>query len=101
MNNQSPIKARRLRKGISQDELARLTSYTQGYISFIEQGRRIPSYENLIVFAEALNCSVEDLGGDIPKDNILKDLNKEIEGLSPIELEKALDYIQVLKRGRR
>lgn len=101
MNNQSPIKAIRLRKGISQDELSRLTSYTQGYISFMELGERIPSYENLTVIAEALNCSVEDLEGDRPKDNILKNLNEEIEGLSTIELEKALDYIQVLKRGRR
>lgn len=99
--NHSPIKVIRLRKGISQSELSKITGYTQGYISFIEKGRRIPSYENLSVFAEALNCKVDDLTDGRSEILILEDLTKELCGLSPIELEKILDYVQVLKRGRR
>jgi transcriptional regulator with XRE-family HTH domain len=101
LNKISPLKAIRLRKGISQDQLAALTSYTQGYISFVEKGRRVPSYENLVVFAEALNCSVEDLSEGNPRDKILNEFKEELKGLSSVELEKALDYVQVLKRGRR
>jgi len=98
---QTPIKAIRLRKRITQEELSRLTNYTQGYVSFVESGKRVPSYDNLVVFAEALNCTVEELSEGAPKNGIVEAISTEVSGLSQIELEKTLDYIQVLKRGRR
>lgn len=96
-----PIKVTRIRMGISQEELAELTGYTQGYISFLERGKRSPSPENLIVIAGALKCSVEDLVDGRSVNLVRQELNKLLKGLSTLELEKVLDYVQVIKRGRR
>jgi len=97
----SRLKFIRLRKEIKQEELALITGYSQAFISFIESGKREPSQENLLIFAEALGCSVTELYSGGLKKSLLTELRDEIKTLSEIELEKALDYIQLLKKAKR
>lgn len=100
MNN-SLIRVRRKLKGVTQQELSRLTGYTQAYLSLMEIGSRVPNSENLQKIAQALNCSVADISDNSLKDILYQELKSEIENLSETEIEKALDYVKMMKRGRR
>jgi len=91
----------RQRKGISQSKLSESTGYTQGYISLIESGTRIPTYDNLLKIAGALECTVEEISNQHTVDHLAKVITDHIENLSELELEKVIDYIELLKRGRR
>lgn len=56
------IKALRLKRGMTQDQIERLTGIDQGHISLIENGRRRRvSADVMVRLARALGCSVEDL----------------------------------------
>lgn len=91
----------RQKKGISQSELSKIVGYTQGYISLMESGERVPTYDNLLKIAEALGCSVEELSHQSASMHLLDIIKNHIENLSEVEMEKIIDYIEVLKRGRR
>jgi len=97
----SKLKLVRLKKEINQEELALITGYSQAFISLVESGKREPSQENLLVFAEALNCTVTELYSGGLKKVLLTEIRDEIRTLSEIELDKAIDYIRLLKKGRR
>lgn len=99
--SQSPIKTARIKRGVSQEYLANITGFTQGYISFLESGKRIPSNDNILTISEALHCTPEELLDGRPLRTIRADIVGEMKCLSQFELEKVLDYVQVLKRGRR
>ena len=90
----------RKRKGVSQGKLSELTGYTQAYISLLESGKRTPSYDNLIKIAGALECSVEEISNHNIKDHLSEIVKNHVEGLYEIELEKVIDYIELIKRGR-
>lgn len=49
------VKLLRVRKGLTQTELAKLTNVSLSYISSIEKGRRNPSFSKLQKIAEALD----------------------------------------------
>ena len=55
------IKQFRTERNISQEKLGDLISATGNHISRIESGRRIPSVESLILIANALNVTADDL----------------------------------------
>ena len=55
------IKHYRAEKGFSQDKLAELVSTTYKHISNIETGVKGPSIEMLILIANALDVSADDL----------------------------------------
>ena len=60
--------ARRLRKkiamkGITQDNLSKLTRIGQPLLSLYTQGKSLPSAQKVSSLAKALNCSVNDLIG--------------------------------------
>lgn len=59
------IRKRRLELGITQKDLARVLSVQAPYISMVENGRK--GCNKLAKFAEALECSVNDLRSDAPK----------------------------------
>ena len=48
-------------KGLRQDQIARLVGITQGTVSLIESGRRLPSERTLRAWARELGCDVEEL----------------------------------------
>ena len=66
MSTGERIKELRLQKGLTQDQMERITGVDQGYISLIENGRRKRvSAEMLVKLARALGCSVEDLVAEL------------------------------------
>lgn len=55
------IKDYRTRKGLSQEQLARLMGTTQAAVAMWETGARMPRADKLPKLAEVLGCSVADL----------------------------------------
>ena len=55
------IKALRLEKGLSQEELAYRASMHRSYISQIERGSRNIAFENLLGIARALETTLSSL----------------------------------------
>lgn len=56
-----PIKELRMKKGISQQELADRIGTTQAAVGLWEIGARIPRADKLPKLAEILDCSIADL----------------------------------------
>lgn len=62
------IRKRRLELGITQKDAARMIGTTSAYVSAVEKQKRGANKETrLAKFAEALQCSVNDLKPDVPK----------------------------------
>lgn len=62
------IRKRRLELGIRQKDVARMIGATNAYVSAVEkQKRSVKKETQLAKFAEALECSVDDLRADAPK----------------------------------
>lgn len=62
------IRKRRLELGITQKNVARMIGTTNAYVSAVEKQKRGVNKETqLAKFAEALECSVDDLRSDAPK----------------------------------
>ena len=55
------IKKERLEKGISIDELSRLSGVSKGHLSRLERGERVPSITTLCKIAIGLNIKPEKL----------------------------------------
>lgn len=55
------IKDYRIRKGLSQEQLARLMGTTQAAVAMWETGARMPRADKLPKLAEVLGCTVADL----------------------------------------
>lgn len=62
------IRMRRLELGITQKDVARMIGTTNAYVSAVEKQKRgVKKETRLAKFAEALQCSVNDLRSDAPK----------------------------------
>ena len=61
MNIAAKIKTARQQAGLTQSELASSLPVTQGYLSLLESGRRMPSLRTLNGIAKSLNISASDL----------------------------------------
>ena len=55
------IKRYRTDKGLSQEDLSQVVFITPVYLSYIENGSRTPSLEMLVMLANALDVSADDL----------------------------------------
>ena len=58
------LKAVRLEKGMTQQELAKLTDLAQATIADYERGKKYPHLNNLKELARRLHCSPDDLMSD-------------------------------------
>lgn len=68
MTTGEKIKKRRLELGITQKDVAKMIGVTGAYVSAVEkQKRNVNKETRLVKFAEALQCSVNDLKSDVPK----------------------------------
>lgn len=68
MTTGEKIRKRRLELGITQKDVARIIGTTNAYVSAVEkQKRSVKKETRLAKFAEALQCSVNDLKSDVPK----------------------------------
>lgn len=62
------IRKRGLELGITQKDVARMIGTTSSYVSAVEKQKRgVKKETRLAKFAEALQCSVDDLRSDAPK----------------------------------
>lgn len=62
------IRKRRIELGITQKDVARMIGTTSAYVSAVEKQKRGVNKETrLAKFAEALQCSVNDLKSDAQK----------------------------------
>ena len=62
------IRKRRLELGIRQKDIARMIGTTNSYVSAVEKQKRdVKKEKRLEKFAEALQCSLDDLRSDVPK----------------------------------
>ena len=55
------IKFHRLKKQLSQEQLAEMAELSNVYISYLERGERKPSLDAIISIANALSISADDL----------------------------------------
>ena len=101
------IKAERDKQGISLKKLSDMTGIDRGYLSQIELGNKTPGSRVLERIANALeikrnvllkhiNLLKMDFIPPTPKD----DYRKILSGLSPVEREKVLNYVNYLKYER-
>ena len=68
MTTGEKIKKRRFELGITQKDVARMIGTTGAYVSAVEKQKRgVKKETRLVKFAEALECSVNDLKPDAPK----------------------------------
>lgn len=68
MTTGEKIRKRRLELGITQKDVARMIGTTNSYVSAVEKQKRgVKKETRLAKFAEALQCSVNDLKSDVPK----------------------------------
>ena len=57
------LKELREEKGLFQNQLAKLTGFTQGAIALWEKNKRVPSIDVAIIFAKFFNVSVDYMVG--------------------------------------
>ena len=68
MTTGEKIRKRRLELGVRQKDIARMIGTTSAYVSAVEKQKRgVKKETQLAKFAEALECSVDDLRADAPK----------------------------------
>lgn len=89
------LRSLRVSKSLKQDELASQLGLTQSAISHFEQGTRFPPKAVISKLAEIFGLDENELveGANLAKLELLKD----IEGLSPNEIEELQNYAAYLK----
>lgn len=81
------IKARRVAKGLTQEQLANKAQVNQSYISGLENGhKKRPSFAVLESLAAALDCTVRDLTGETPHESLAWFWKAKLSTLSDGEL---------------
>ena len=87
------LKTLRLRKNMTQAQLAQKLGLTKSVISAYETGLRLPSYDILIHIARIYNVSTDYLLGIEQKQEI------DLSGLSQEETNALLNLINAMKRN--
>lgn len=86
------LKTLRLRKNMTQAQLAQKLGLTKSVISAYETGLRLPSYDILIHIAQIYNVSTDYLLGLNRKQEI------DLSGLSQEEIDALLNLIKVMRQ---
>lgn len=71
------LRALRIEKGISQDDLALQAGIERAYVGYLERGKKNPTVETLAKISSALGCHVSELFHEPPHD---ADLPKPLVG---------------------
>ena len=87
------LKTLRLRKNMTQAQLAQKLGLTKSVISAYETGLRLPSYDILIHIARIYNVSTDYLLGIEKKQEI------DLSGLSQEEIDALMNLINAMKRN--
>jgi transcriptional regulator with XRE-family HTH domain len=57
------VRELRARRGMTQEQLSEAAGRSRGFVAELESGRRGASFEGVVALAQALDVSVEELGG--------------------------------------
>ena len=96
----SRIRTYRLKKGISQEELAFKSSLSTTYLGQIERAEKSPTVETLDKVANALDVSIYDLflfDEKIEDDNNNATLNKITAQLSSMSQDEQTELLKIIK----
>lgn len=91
------IQDARLRKKMTQEELAEACSRSAIYISFIERGTKVPSLQTIISIANALETTCDNLLMDFIVDPDSKKNDEVISLLHGCSNEKKIILIRTLE----
>lgn len=94
------IRTYRLKKGISQEELAFKSSLSTTYLGQIERAEKSPTVETLDKVANALDVSIYDLflfDEKIEDDNNNATLNKITAQLSSMSQDEQTELLKIIK----
>ena len=94
------IKKYRTQKGISQEDLGRIISTNNEHLSRVETGTKYPSLELLILIANALDVSADDLLVDNlthTSSSVGKDLHLLLQSCSDDEREMLTRIMKFMK----
>lgn len=86
------LKTLRLKKNLTQAELAQKLGLTKSVISAYETGLRLPSYDVLIHIAKILNVTTDYLLGMEQKNTI------DLSGISQEEVDALINLIKAMKK---
>lgn len=78
----SRIRLRRRELGFSQEQLARKVGITFQQVQKYEHGTNRVSFSRLVEIAQALNCGVMDLVGDLDKSNASSPFSRHVARLT-------------------
>ena len=95
----SRVREQRMKKGITQEQLAELCNISSSYIGIIERGDKKLSVETLVKVANTLNVSTDYLLLDslqLTPDARTGELASAINGLKPDEVNMVLDVVKTL-----
>lgn len=100
------LKRKRKQKGLTQGQLAKISTVSQQAISFIECGRNTPSEGTLRLLAAALGCSIAELVGesdDAGKGNTREELKllSLVRRLNPAGMAKVIEYAEDLTANEK
>ena len=95
------IKAKRLAKRLTQDNLAELLSVSVGYVSQVERGVTRVNLETLSEIALHLDCDLPDLIADVipQRDNYLQhELSQVAHNMNEAQMNMLLDIARIISK---
>lgn len=96
------MKEARIKRGLTQEQLAEKIDITTVYLSELERGIKLPSLTVFVGIAEALHISTDSLLRDeleTGKEYIYDDLTKKLEHLSPKQRVAVADIVDAYVRN--
>ena len=94
------IRAARLKKGYTQEQLAELVEVTPTHEKHIESGHRLPSVEVLFSIAQALDMSLDNVIFPEQEGGCVKEIQIMLNQCGDGELSVLLDVARSLLRNR-
>lgn len=98
------LRATREYLGVSQEEVAKALNISRSAISLIESGRRKVDAIELQSFARVYQCSVADLAGEIPVNDLAQSLDvlkRTASELTEGDREEVLRFAEYLRARAR
>lgn len=96
------IKEERLKRGLTQSEVAEISGITDNFLSYIENGKKQASLNTLYKIANALEVSLSKLFSDVPSKKTNYSLTEQILPLlkdkSPKDKKFILDLVRLVSR---
>ena len=98
------IRMLRMKRGVTQYQLAELIDVSNVYISNLESGKRTPSVDTLIHIANALDVSTDDILYDCLENHRSKVLHDEfsmiLDACSREDRNMILEIMRIISRAR-